>query len=197
MELPLDLQTASDDALGAEAQGDLERAITLYRQLDSRRELSPWAQWAVTRIHLRRGKNALPSWIAALRPGDLEARSPEGTPVRLLAAAYAAQLPAQERAGVHAFLQSTLAELYMGRWWLTFQQRKIYASELVSALTQPGTAPDVDSRLDQIELVERLVRRTGTFRQDRSTRLTGNEGSAPVLLIVGPHCELSPEKRSG
>jgi signal transduction histidine kinase len=113
--------------------------------------------------------------------------TPDGTPVLLLAAGYIRELRPSQASVALPFLRSTLAQLRGGKWWLDYQERKLYDAELCTLIsTSAGSAPVEDSRFVRIGAIERAIRRAAPFRRDSPSRLTTGEGDAPVLLLVSP-----------
>lgn len=185
--LPAPLRAAVDEGLAAEAQSDYPHALDVYQRLARSRELTTWGRLGVARIGMRQRPSVFLDWVNSLQASDSVSLTPDGTPVLLLAAGYAKALPPAQASAALPFLRSTLTELRSGRWWLDYQQRKLYDFELCALIsTSAGSAPVEDSRLNRIGVIERAIRRAAPFRRDSPSRLTIGDSAATVLLVVNP-----------
>jgi signal transduction histidine kinase len=165
------LQVAADAAMGAEAQSDVERALALYRQIGRHRELSAWAALRIARLQTRE----LPEIL-------MDGFSPSGTPVALLAAADASQIPQVDAARIRPFVRPVLDQLRSGRWWLSYEQRRLHDSELQAFLGIAGG----DSRLTELGAIEQAIGGLSPFRRDAPSRQWTSQSGSGILLIMSP-----------
>jgi signal transduction histidine kinase len=176
------LEAIASRALTAEAQGAYRDALADYGAITSYPELSVWARLAIARIRMRSNPRAIPEWFENSSPQEMNALTPDGTPVVLLATGYAGQLSEPALSAVEPFLRSVLFRLRSGAWWLSYEQRKLYDAQLTSLLR----SGDPDRRLNEVAAIESALRGEAPFRRDSATHLLVADGRPPLLLIAVP-----------
>jgi len=145
-----------EQAQAAEAQQRAKEALLLYQRLSSvEARLRPWAELSEARIRGAIPLLANPEWSRS------EGTTPTGLPVALLACAYVQEAAQQQQARFVPLLEATLESLRAGRWWLSYEERRFHDGELRRLLALAGSAKRYaeDARLEELAVVERVVRR--------------------------------------
>ncbi len=193
--VPPALAASVDEALAAEARAEFPRAMAIYQRIGKNPQLGAWAGLALARLRVRQQPHGFLDWIKELAPGGQDSLSPEGVPVMLLATGYVARLPLGDAAACGPFLADVLAQLRAGRWWLSYQQRRLYDAEVRTAIAAiGGAAPGDDARLAEMAASERIVRQVAPFGREgvarppahdgRSLHWTEGDGDAQFLLVT-------------
>ena len=178
-----------ETALAAEARSDFSTALSMFRRIGMRPELAAWAELSAARIRMRDRPRALLEWFqtSALHlPGAL---SPNSTPVALLAASYARDLPLSASAPLQPFLAETLHRLRAGRWWLGYDQRLLHDTELRNTIESTGGKTATDPMLAKLRTVERTLRRLATPQGGSPFRVAVEHGEESILVIARPRGE--------
>src|SRR6185369_14502382 len=79
-----------------------------------------------------------------------------------------------------SFVEGVLGQLRSGKWWLSYDQRKVHDAELLSLL---GSA-NQDLRLAELGLIERAIRGF-SFRDEAPVRQVIGTPLGAVLLMIG------------
>jgi len=185
--LPDSLATLAEEALAAEAQSNFERAGEICRRLTGEPRLAAWAHLLLARMDLRSRPRHFLQWASGFAAGDWDARAPDGEPVMLIGADHVRDLPAPLAAQCRPFVTATLAELRGGRWWLSYQERRLRDTELRDTLAAMGVPrPTDDPLLAEAGDIERIVRRATPFPRDGQARLYRRERADAYLLVTSP-----------
>jgi signal transduction histidine kinase len=186
-------QTASlvEQVRAAEARGQEEAALASYRHLRAvEPRLQSWADLNIARIQYRQHDSEMGSAWHAIGLSRVDAVSPSGIPVAMLACSYLSQLPDERRVAFLGLLRETLASLREGRWWLAYQQRALYDEELVRLIGTVGSSegPSVapDARLHDLAAIEKAARQLAPRRHDAATRNYGSTEDGAFLLLWSP-----------
>ena len=145
-----------EQAQAAEAQQRTKEALPLYQRLSSvEARLRPWAELSEARIRGAIPLLANPEWSRS------EGTTPTGLPVALLACAYVEEAAQQQQVRFVPLLEATLESLRAGRWWLSYEERRFHDGELRRLLALAGSTRRYaeDARLEELAVVERVVRR--------------------------------------
>ena len=183
--IPREIRDLAEQALGAEARSESQRAAQIFGRLAHGPQLGGWARLGIARLRMREQPESFRLWFKDFASQDQNALSPEGTPVMLLATSSVDLMAGRDTALCIPFLSTTLANLRAGRWWLSFEQKKVYDEQLTRLLTALGNdSPAGDSRLAELDSIARVVRRLAPFTREGTTALPAQESGVSLLLVA-------------
>jgi signal transduction histidine kinase len=183
---PFATQQLIEQSQSAEAQGREQVADHFYRRLSQvEPRLRGWAEFCLARSG---AQDRLRDRLAQRLENRAEEYTPTGLPVALLLCPYVEQLPAEQRAPFAPLLHQTLENLRRGRWWLSYDERHFYDTELRRLLPSGAAHQQLaeDARLAELAAIVRIVRRSPPVRRDGTTRSFDREGQDCFLLFYAP-----------
>jgi signal transduction histidine kinase len=185
-DLPPEVSELADRAQVAEVQRRTSLAMSLYRRASAQPTLKAWAELGLARIKYQRGDPSATALLVDSAWGASEARTPTGVPVAIVASSYVEQSSSKDRARFAPLLNQTLESLRAGLWWLSYDQRRIYDSELRRWLNSAGITADLrdDEGLEELAGMERVVRRSLPDLRDTMPRARFERADRAGVLIV-------------
>lgn len=161
-----------EQSQAAEAQGNLPKAERLYTRLgNTEPKLSGWARVCLARLAKQGGKAGNLAFLSDPLWDHGEELTPTGLPVALLLCPYVERLPVEERRRSVTLLSQTLESLRGGRWWLSYDERHFYDTELRRLLSSVEAKPRTDdARLLDLAAIDRIIRESPPGKQVMPTR---------------------------
>ncbi len=136
-------------------------AANVYRQIaQAEPRLQRWADLKVAWISYQVGEASALADVTNAEIADSEATTPSGLPLPLIACAYFEHVRDQDRKNFAALTERSLENLRRGRWWLNFDERSFYDSQLRQMLQQLNAQPVPDDQsILQLPPLETILRR--------------------------------------
>jgi signal transduction histidine kinase len=128
-------------AQAAHARHRLSEALLSYATVAGDPALQPWADLQRSRARYELGDRAALPALADPTWAQLDARSPDGVPVAMLAASCVETVEPRDRPRFLPLLRDVERALHTGRWWLTLPARRAYGTELRRWLAAAGGEP--------------------------------------------------------
>jgi signal transduction histidine kinase len=158
-----------EQAQAAKAQRRTAEAIAAYRRVGQiEPKLNDWANVGIAAAKNEAGEPAAMDEWTKSSLGSSDAETPTGLPVALIACAYLDSMPSNELAKFIPFIESTLARLREGHWWLSYDERRFYDDQLRRILDRIGRHLEEDPELNRLAATERVIRATPPAARDAS-----------------------------
>jgi signal transduction histidine kinase len=182
------IENLVEQAQAEKAQGRIAEAVTMYRRIIKvEPNLGKWAELSIAAIKYEEGDASILNVLANDELPESEAMTPTGLPLALFASAYVERMPASEQAKVASFIKRSLESLRHDRWWLSYDERSFYDSQLRRMLERIDLQKQTEDReLKQLAALEQIVR--------RSLPIAGSEAFQSLESAQGERFSLSWSK---
>jgi len=144
------------DAQAMEAQQRKTEAVSLYREAARNPRLHDWANLALARLDEQSTAR-----LSDRHWAQSDAYTPAGVPIAIVASSAVDRVPERDRFQFAALIDDSLARLRRGVWWLSYDQRRVYDSELRRWLesADPSKLRNDAPSLEEIARAEQGIRR--------------------------------------
>lgn len=176
-------------AQAAEAQGRPGEALIIYRRIATvEPKLRAWAEFSSARINHEQGEPGALARLANPAWSRADDRTPTGLPLALIASTYIERLPNAEQPRFLILLQQTLESLRASRWWLSYDERRFYDSELRRLLASIGSQKplDGDEQLDELAAIEQILRQAPPRSRNGVSRSFERVERRAFLVLLVP-----------
>lgn len=179
------------EAQAMEVRHRYPEAIALYEQARLDPALKDWADLALDRLvqgDATSRRSALER-LSDPRRGRSEGYTPGGIPVAIVASSAVDRVEAGDRPRFAPLIQQTLASLRADYWWLDYEQRLAYDSELQHwlHLASAWVPLSTDEPLEKLARSEQAIRRAGEHGIGTPQLETENGQSFLIVWSRSPH----------
>ncbi|HEY7546269.1 MAG TPA: histidine kinase dimerization/phospho-acceptor domain-containing protein, partial [Blastocatellia bacterium] len=161
-----------------------QQAVSCYRRLSSiEPRLREWAEMRIAWVEYQAGKSsrlADPVWA------ESEDRGPMGSPVALLACAQANVIEVDKREHFVGLMERSLERLRIGKWWLSYDERRSYDAMIRGMLESAGRQMSADDRLEELAAIERLISNLSLLPGDAAKCLFESTERGAFLIVLQP-----------
>ena len=177
----------------ADAQGRTAEAAAVLSRLRDVPGLEAWARFQTLLLDSR--PDVHPGPLADAAWGVSTGRSPAGIPVAIVASSLNESYPTKLKPTFEPLLSATLMNLRAGRWWLSFDQRRVYDRDLVRWLREIGSIQNAaaeERRLDWLCSIAESISRAVTATRTVPPRAEVLEAGSGTLVIWARRSPTSP-----